>query len=147
MVEIDGTRQAAISRCGRVLAGLLAVGLLSMLVAAGCVKPDPRRLGTHQRFGLPPCTVRVILGIRCPSCGMTTSWAHLVRGQPIQALKANTGGALLALLAVVAVPWLAISAMGGRWFRWTPGVNTVAWVASTLVVITIADWVFRLVAG
>ena len=50
--------------------------------------------GTHQQLGLPPCTVLDWFGIRCPSCGMTTSWAHMVRGQVLAAARANAGAHL-----------------------------------------------------
>ena len=53
-------------------------------------------------------------------CGMTTAWAHLVRGQWLAACRANVGGVLLGLLAMVGAPWLLGSACQGRWWGWTP---------------------------
>ena len=126
---------------------MLALGLLALLAVAAFLKPDPRGLGTHQQFGLPPCTFRFFFGRPCPSCGMTTSWAHLVRGQLIGALRASVGGTLLGALAVVGVPWLVVSAARGRWLGWGPNGTTVGWVASAILLVTLIDWGIRLAAG
>src|SRR5690242_10680262 len=58
---------------------LLAAGgvLAVMLATAWRLTPSPRGLGTHQQLGLAPCTVEQWFGMRCPSCGMTTAWAHV----------------------------------------------------------------------
>ncbi len=126
---------------------MLALGLLALLAVAAFLKPDPRGLGTHQQFGLPPCTFRFFFGRPCPSCGMTTSWAHLVRGQLIGALRASVGGTLLGMLAMVSVPWLVVSAARGRWLGWAPNGTTVGWVASAILLVTLIDWGIRLATG
>ena len=88
----------------RCLAAAVAAGLAALLAVAVALKPSPLGLGTHQQLGLPPCSFQVLFGWPCPSCGMTTSSAHLVRGQLFGALRANVGGTLLGLIAVVAAP-------------------------------------------
>ena len=55
--------------------------LVSLLAVAGSLQPSPAGLGTHEQLGLPSCTFRWLFGMRCPSCGMTTSWSHAMRGQ------------------------------------------------------------------
>ena len=40
---------------------------------------QPRKMETHRQLGLPPCTFYLLTGVPCPSCGMTTSFALLVR--------------------------------------------------------------------
>ena len=124
-----------------------AVGLLALLGVAAALEPDPRGYGTHQRFGLPPCTFRVLFGRRCPTCGMTTAWACLVRGQLSGALRANVGGTLLAALAAVGAPWLLGSALRGRWLGWTPTDTVLAWLAVAVALITLVDWGLRLWVG
>jgi hypothetical protein len=128
------------------MATALALGLLALLAVAAILKPDPRGLGTHQQFGFPPCTFRFLFGQPCPTCGMTTAWAHLVRGQLIAALRTNAGGTLLGMLAVVSVPWLALSAVCGRWLLWAPSSIAVAWVGSGILLVTLIDWGIRLAA-
>lgn len=126
---------------------VLALGLLALLVVAAFVKPDPRGSGTHRQFGLPPCTFRVLFGTPCPSCGMTTSWSHVVRGQLIGAWRANVGGTLLGILAMAGTPWLLVSAVRGRWLGWVPNTAVLAWVASAVVLATLIHWGIRLAIG
>ena len=126
---------------------VVALGLSTLLGASALAEPDPRGLGTHQRFGLPPCSFRVLLGWPCPTCGMTTSWAHLVRGELVGALRANAGGAILCGLAIAATPWLLISAGRGTWLGWTPNSMAIAATATAVSLITLIAWVVRLVAG
>lgn len=75
---------------------------------------------------------------------MTTSWSHAVRLQFAQALRANVGGTLLALVAVVAAPWCTVSAVRGRYWGRLPGDRALAAGAIALVAITLVDWVVRL---
>lgn len=117
------------------------------LVVACFLEPSPQHRGTHQQLGLPPCTFVLVFGLPCPTCGMTTAWAHLVRGEWIEALRANVGGTLLALLNLVAVPWLLLSAARGRWLGWAPSDSATAWTALAIATVTIVDWCVRLVTG
>ncbi|MGE0758889.1 MAG: DUF2752 domain-containing protein, partial [Pirellulaceae bacterium] len=98
--------------CGLTLAGLLFV--------AGSLQPDVRRWGTHQQLGLPPCSIQTWYRVRCPSCGMTTAWAHVMRGQWPAALRANVGGTVLAVTAALACPWCLGAAWRGRWLAVQP---------------------------
>lgn len=125
---------------------LLVAGgiLLALLITAAALRPDPRGYGTHQGLGLPPCTVQQLFGIRCPSCGMTTSWAHMMRGQVIQSFRANAGGALLCLASLAVVPWMVVSGVRGRW--WGPPMPEVVLlvILSVVLVTTLIDWCARL---
>jgi hypothetical protein len=93
--------------------------LLGGFVVAYRLEPDPRGFGTHQRLGLPPCTIRAVFGIPCPSCGMTTSFANITKGRWRQAARANVSGLILALVCLVLIPWCWLSAFYGRlcWVR------------------------------
>ena len=91
---------------------ILAAGLIFVLGIAAWLTPNPSGLGTHQQLGLPPCTSLMVLGIRCPACGMTTSWALMIEGRIPEALAANLGGSLLFVVAFLSVPWIA-------WIVWT----------------------------
>jgi hypothetical protein len=128
-------------------AAILGFALAVPLAVACFLTPDPHNRGTHQQLGLPPCTIVVLFGHRCPACGMTTAWAHLVRGHWLGALRANVGGALLAVLDLLAVPWLLASAARGRWLGWVPDANVLAWVIASIMVVTLIDWSVRMIAG
>jgi uncharacterized protein DUF2752 len=130
------------------LALLVAGGVLvTLLGIAAWLRPSPLGLGTHQQLGLPPCTMRFVFHIRCPSCGMTTSWAHLMNGNLLSSLKANAGGTLLGLTALISGPWLIGSALRGRWLIRPPHELAVLGVAAAVVVVTLADWCLRLAMG
>jgi hypothetical protein len=137
----DGVRLSGAQR--RLLAAL-GLGLILILVIAATLKPDPRGYGTHRQLGWPPCGTRMLLGIRCPSCGMTTSWAHLVRGHLRSALRANVAGTLLGLAAIAAVPWLLLSAVRGRWLWRGPSPMVAALGAAGVIGVAILDWFVRL---
>ena len=146
----DAGRGERLSRGGRATAGVALIGLLAGFGLAGYLTPSPAGLGTHQQLGLPPCTVRAIAGIPCPACGMTTSFAHFVRGQWLGSWSANPGGLLLALLCAALIPWLAWVVATGR-FR-TPRLHgrpsrPEAWGVAGLSAVgfvTLIDWFFRL---
>ena len=103
-----------LSASGKVLLAVWSLFLLAGFAAAGFVTPDPRGYGTHQQFGLPPCTVRMLSGAPCPSCGTTTSFAHFVRGEWPSAVRANAAAFVLACLCAVQIPWCGVSIAQGR---------------------------------
>lgn len=140
-------RGAGLTLRQRVLSALIGVGLAALLATAIALRPSQRGWGTHQQLGLPPCTFQSLVGVRCPSCGMTTSWAWLVRGNVVRAVQSNVGGALLAVVAMVASPFLLISAIRGRWIVSPPGDGMLAGAAIVVVVITLIDWGIRLATG
>ena len=121
-------------------AGVLVFGL----GVAAWMEPDRRGYGTHEHLGLGPCTFRVLFNRPCPSCGMTTSWACVAHGQLAPALRANAGGTLLALLAILALPWLFASAVFGRWLFGPPSGPWIALAAGTIGVVTLTQWLVRL---
>ena len=128
----------------RIATTLAGAALVSLLATAFFLEPSRQGYGTHQQLGLPPCSFQKMFGVRCPSCGMTTSWSHLARGRLFSALGANTGGVLLALLTSAAGPWLLISGIRGKWWPGTPSEVLVMALMFSVVGITLTDWGIRL---
>jgi hypothetical protein len=83
----------------RLTVALLSAAAILVLALAAWVEPDPRGYGTHERLGLPPCGLMAVTGVPCPSCGLTTSFAHAVRLHPLAAARAQPLGLLLVLVA------------------------------------------------
>lgn len=108
-------------------------------VAAG-LKPDPRGFGTHQALGLPPCTVRLLLGIPCPSCGMTTSFSHFIRGQFVDSVRANAAGFLLASVCLLQIPWCLVSAGRGRLLGLQNPLPVLLWSSLVFCFAAVAQW-------
>ena len=85
--------------------------------------PDgtPRTMATHTQLGLPPCNMVQLTGYPCPTCGMTTSFALLVRGDLPGSLRANWVGTLLALSWAGLLVWAVWSAAANRLLLVRPG--------------------------
>lgn len=118
--------------------------LVSLLITAACLPPHPQGMGTHQQLGLPPCSFVLWFGSRCPACGMTTSWAHLMRGQVLQSAQTNTGGLILGLFTLGLSPWMIVSAVRGRWWI---GVLEPHWILAgggLVFIVTAAQWLWRI---
>jgi hypothetical protein len=128
----------------RLSLGAIGLGLVFLLAVAAMLKPSPYQLGTHQQLGLTPCSFLVLFGVPCPTCGMTTAWAHLMHGELIRAFQANIGGVLLAVLSMAAAPWLMISAARGRWLIWRPNGSVVGYVSGVIIAIALVQWGLRL---
>jgi len=124
----------------RLLLAMIGAGLGALLAAAVVLEPAARGYGTHEALGLPPCTFVMLFDRRCPSCGMTTSWARLLRGNVVGSLGANPGGTLLCLLAMVGSVWTLGSAARGCWLLAVPTDH--AWIATCCIValVTIVHW-------
>jgi len=133
-------RLSLLQRCAL---GAAAVGLLGLWGAAAWLRPEAGGLGTHQQFGLPPCTVRVLFGLRCPTCGMTTAWASLIRGRLFAALRANATGTGLGVLSLAALPWLILSAAKGRWWLVSLTAQRLACLMGLFVSLALVEWGLR----
>jgi hypothetical protein len=98
---------------------MIAVAWGVVFGVAAWLKPTdklgrPRTMETHRQLGLPPCTFFKVTGFPCPSCGMTTSFSHLVHGDVGNSLRANPVGTLLAVYGLALVPWCLVSATLAR---------------------------------
>ena len=100
---------------------LLAVGVaLAGIFGIACwLNPydadgNPRSMATHTQLGLPPCNFVMLTGKPCPACGMTTSFALLVRGDVSASLGANWAGTLIAVLWALTMVWAVAGGIVGR---------------------------------
>jgi hypothetical protein len=135
------------SRISRSLWGATSLGLIAVLLTAAWLKPDPSGRGTHQQLGLPPCTFAYLFGQPCPTCGMTTSWAHAMQGEFAAACRANVGGTLLVLVAMVVAVWTLACTIAGRMLFIQRFDRIGLGVGLIVVAVTLADWARRLLAG
>ncbi len=118
-----------------------------MLTVAAWLPPDARGYGTHARLGSGPCGFLVMTGYPCPTCGMTTAFAHTVRGQWWRAVWAQPAGFVLALATLGGVAFSVSALAVGRWPR-------VAWIRSRpfwlflgLLVVLLGGWAFKIATG
>lgn len=97
------TRAASPRRLGTV-ARLIALGValacLTVLTVAAYVRPNRAGFGSHtSSLGLPKCGFMETTRLPCPSCGMTTSFSHFVRGDVLASVYVQPMGAVLAAIA------------------------------------------------
>ena len=127
-------------------------GVFAVAVYLDPYNPDgsPRTMATHTTLGLPPCNFVALTGGKpCPSCGMTTSFALLVRGDVGASLRANWVGTLLAAFWAGLLVWSVASGLVGRHLFIPPGrgelVTTV--VVGAFLVLMLGRWVGVLLQG
>lgn len=121
----------------------LGLGLLGLLVVSRTLSPDPSGIGTHKQLGLPPCGYKIVFGVPCPSCGMTTSWALATRGKFISSARSNLGGFLLALMAFPAAIWLLVAGYQGRWAYWQPRPIVLSGLCALVIAAALIQWAIR----
>ena len=124
---------------------LIAAGLGLVFFIATQVQPyqadgTPLRMASHQTLGMPACRFKEATGMPCPSCGMTTSFALLVRGDVVNSLRANWVGTGLAVFCALLIPWCLLSSVRGRylWVRRIEGPMALA--VGVFTVTMMARW-------
>jgi hypothetical protein len=86
---------------GRLLALAIGLACLTVMVTAARLTPSPTGMGTHTQLGLDQCQFALRTGLPCPSCGMTTSFSWLARGNLVASFYIQPMGALLGLLTII----------------------------------------------
>lgn len=103
---MDDERTAA--HLHRLLWLVIGGAAAAVLVTARALAPDPSGMGTHEQLGLPPCGFLYLTRLPCPTCGLTTSFAHMARLSLTSAFEAHALGPPLFALTAVTVPLAAI---------------------------------------
>jgi hypothetical protein len=133
-----------------VRAGLLLVALGLVLLFGIAFYLNPYEGGrvwrqqSHTQLGLPECNFQYITKLPCPSCGMSTSFALLVRGDLWNSLAANAVGTLLAAFCLVLLPWSALCAVRGRLYFVRSVEPTVLKLLLAFVTLMMLRWVIVL---
>jgi hypothetical protein len=124
-----------------------ALGLAGVLGVARGLEPDPRGFGTHTQLGLAPCAFALITGHRCPTCGMTTSFAWFARGRFDRSWRANPAGSVLAPACVALIPWLVAGAARGRPVGFRSLDRPLIALVVAAVTLSLISWTCRLFLG
>ena len=109
-VRLDPPRRTA--WLGRLLCFAIGAASLAVLLTAASIDPSLKGYGTHTQLGLQPCAFLERTGIPCAGCGMTTSFAWLVRGNIAASFYTQPFGMVLGLLTV-------LGAWSGFYLAWT----------------------------
>jgi len=145
--SLAGTADASprwLSLRERAVALLVGTGAFGVLALASRLEPSPFGLGTHQQLGLPACSWPMAMGLPCPSCGMTTAFAHAARGDLLSSFAAQPFGAVLALATAMVVVVSFFSALSGtRAFALFAPIGSKAGVAAA-VGLLLAAWGYKI---
>ena len=117
-----------------------------VLVIARMLTPDPSGFGTHTQLGLPPCGFRLLTSLPCPACGLTTSFAHMARGQITSALHANALGVPLFALTALAVPGCLIACARALPIVATLELLRLSRLLAIICIAALLGWVVRIAA-
>ncbi len=128
-------------------AALVLVGCLAVLAVAVYVEPNSDGVGTHRQLGSGPCGMLVMTGLPCPTCGMTTSFAHAVRGQWLRAIYVQPTGFILALGTAALAGVCLWTLAKGRWPLTTWWLITPYRFFLGMLVLLIGGWAFKIASG
>jgi hypothetical protein len=130
----------------RLIGAAVAVCAAGLLGVAAWLEPSPTGLGTHSQLAMPPCGWILMADVPCPTCGMTTAFAHAANGDLLLALQAQPIGGLLAVgvaMALLAGAYTAATGsrvavlfarLWGRRAAWVLGLGLGgAWIYKILV--------------
>jgi len=129
----------------RIRGALILTPCVAALAISVWLAPKPAGYGTHRELGLPACGFLARTGYPCPSCGMTTSFAAMAHGHPVDAFLAQPFGAMLfAAVAVLAVVGLGELTTGRDLIRYLrPG----PWWAVAAISCMLLGWGFKIAYG
>jgi hypothetical protein len=85
----------------RLLGAVAATIAAALLGVAAWLRPADDGIGTHMQLALPGCQWVTIMDLPCPTCGMTTAFAHAADGHLLASVRAQPFGALLAIAAAM----------------------------------------------
>ena len=129
----------------RVALVLIAAALATVFYVATRVHPydangNPLRMASHTSLGMPACRFKELTDLPCPSCGMTTSFAHRVRGDVLNSLRANWVGTGLAVFCAFLIPWSLASAVRGRFLGVRRVEAALALLVGVFTVVMLGRW-------
>lgn len=130
----------------RLAAAAAALAASTVLLVAAFLQPSGFGLGTHEQLGMPACGWVVTLDLPCPTCGMTTAFAHAADGNLLASLATQPMGCFLALVCAMVVligGYVAVtgSPLTGLLIKmWRPRVG---WILTAGFVVA---WVYKILS-
>ena len=129
----------------RVVWALVLALPIGVLVTATQLTPTSARGGTHTQLGLEPCGFYDFTGYPCPACGMTTGFAHLVRGHVAEAWAANPFGVMFFVFTLGFIVFAATGLVRGWAIGPTYQRLEGEWWLIGVALVGVAVWIWRVV--
>lgn len=129
----------------RLYAGAVACCCSAVLGLAAWMTPSETGIGTHEQLNMPSCGWIAMGNLPCPTCGMTTAFAHAADGDLVSSFLTQPMGCLLAIATAMAlVVSVYVLVTGSRitsvFTRYWNG--RTAWIVAMLVV---AAWGYKII--
>lgn len=128
------------------VAYLILLGMAStILIIAHRLIPSPRGFGTHEQLGLPPCIFLQLTGIPCPSCGLTTSFAHAAHLHWLASFTTQPFGFVAFWLTLLSIPcacYLIYRRVAWERVLYAPATNRAMYA---LLVFYLLSWVYKII--
>ena len=143
---VTDQQRTVFSRSDQITYFALTVLSGATLTTARLLRPSPNGFGTHEQLGLPPCLFFKLTGIPCPSCGLTTSFAHSARLHFYQAFTTQPFGPIAFFLAIASIPFFIF--LIRRRIPWNEfirakGLDRLIYV---LIAMYLLSWVYKIAA-
>ncbi len=137
--------KASVSTDARIIAVLVLVISLALLITGAYLNPEVAGVGTHEQLGLSSCGFLDSFGTPCATCGMTTAVSEAAHGHILRAFYVQPAGALLAVLAMMAVIVASTSLIMG--FSLAPLGAVIGRVRIVLLaaVFVLIAWVYKII--
>ena len=117
----------------------------ALLAVAYSLRPSERGFGTHEQLGLPPCIFLQLTGIPCPSCGLTTSFAHAAHLNWLASFTTQPFGFVAFLLTALSIPgacYLIYRRIAWERVLYAPASNRVMYA---LLALYLLSWVYKII--
>lgn len=93
---------------------------------------------------VPPCPLKTLTGVPCPTCGLTRAAMLLAHGEPFEAFVHHPVPTLIWVAFLAGGLWAGVAALAGRPLRWRmPSRATI--VAGAVVLL--ASWAYNIATG
>ncbi len=142
--QLQGTSRADLMKRIGAAAGL--IGIIGAFALALALQPDPRGMGTHQQLGMPPCTMYQFTGLPCPTCGVTTAFAHIVRLQVLDAIRVQPFCVVVLAIMLLCAAWCAATIVRGNGVSNWLGDRRIKWPhwIWTCVALGLLSWGYKI---
>lgn len=130
----------------RLIAAAVATACAAILGLSAWLTPSPTGVGTHEQLNLPKCGWIAMADMPCPTCGMTTAFAHAAHGSFLASFQTQPMGCVLAIATamalLVSVYVMVTGSIVARAFLRLWGVHT-AWA---LAIMVLAAWGYKILS-
>jgi hypothetical protein len=133
------------SRNDQLQYGILIGAATMLLAVARSLRPSESGFGTHQQLGLPPCIFLQLTGIPCPSCGLTTSFAHAAHLNWLASFTTQPFGFVAFCLTALSIPgacYLIYRRIAWEQVLYAPASNRVMYL---LLALYLLSWVYKII--